>query len=214
MGRTSRVIDRRRIMVGVVRRIRGMVGGRLEMVVGLDRLGTATAAGIGREMETEAGLAHRVMAVGLDRLGTAGILGMEAGLVPLGTGMEAGLDRLEMAVELLGMVEAAGLLLLLVPRRRLDLRLRRGQLQPLLIGQLQPLLIGQLLDLLQEDLTLGILRVGRSRRNGLSRRLVRGQVDLVGITMARRRGRLVIVAKPALAAVDVREVNRNEIVQA
>jgi hypothetical protein len=209
-------------MVGVVRRIRGMVGGRLEMVVGLDRLGTATAAGIGREMETEAGLAHRVMAVGLDRLGTAGILGMEAGLVPLGTGMEAGLDRLEMAVELLGMVEAAGLLLLLVPRRRLDLRLRRGRLQPLLIGQLQPLLIGrlqplligQLLDLLQEDLTLGILRVGRSRRNGLSRRLVRGQVDLVGITMARRRGRLVIVAKPALAAVDVREVNRNEIVQA
>jgi hypothetical protein len=206
MGRTSRVIDRRRIMVGVVRRIRGMVGGRQEMVVGLDRLGTATAAGIGREMETEAGLAHRVMAVGLDRLGTAGILGMEEGLDRLGTGMEEGLDRLEMAVELLGMVEAGGLLLLLVPRRRLDLRLRRGRLQPLLIGQL--------LDLLQEDLTLGILRVGRSRRNGLSRRLVRGQVDLVGITMARRRGRLVIVAKPALAAVDVREVNRNEIVQA
>ena len=42
MGRTSRVIDRRRIMVDV-RRILEMVGGRLEMVVGLDHLETATA---------------------------------------------------------------------------------------------------------------------------------------------------------------------------
>jgi hypothetical protein len=49
----------------------------------------------------------------------------------------------------------------------------------------------------------------RSRLNGLSR-LVRGRVDLVGITMAQRRGRRVIAAKRALAAVDVREVNRNE----
>jgi hypothetical protein len=56
--------------------------------------------------------------------------------------------------------------------------------------------------------------VVRSRRNGLSRRLVRGRVDLAGITMARRRGRRVIAAKPVLVAVGVREVNRNEAFQA
>jgi hypothetical protein len=47
MGRISRDIDRRRIMVGVVRRILGMAEGRLEMetVVELGRRGTEMVDG-------------------------------------------------------------------------------------------------------------------------------------------------------------------------
>jgi hypothetical protein len=206
-GRISLVIDRHRIMVGGVRRIRVMVGGRLEMVVGLDRLVTATAGGIGRGMEMETGLDLRVMAVGLDRLGTAGILGMGEGLGPLAMEMEAGVDHRAMVVGLgrLEMGEVAG------PQHLLLVRHQHHVLLPLLVPRLLRGL--HRVVLLREDLIQGIRRVVGSRLNGLSR-LVRGRVDLVGITMAQRRGRLVIAAKPALAAVGVREVNRNEIVQA
>ena len=200
MGRTSRVIDRHQIMVDV-RRILEMVGGRLEMVVGLDRLETETGLGLpGMEMEAE--LDRRVMERGLGRPEMAGILVMGEEHVPLAT--VAGLDRLGMGEgagpqrQLLGRHQHHALRLLLVLRRRLGQRLLRGLHRVVL---------------LRADLIRGIRRVVRSRRSGLSR-LVRDRVDLVGITMAQRRGRLVIAAKPALAAVGVREVNRNEIVQA
>jgi hypothetical protein len=176
MDRISRDIDRRRIMVEVVRRIRGMVEGRLEM--GEER--------VLRAMEGEL----LVMAVG------PGHLGMVVELVRLETVVGLGL---------LGIREAAGR-----PLRHVLPR-HRGQHRRLVL--LQPLLIGQLLDRCREDLILVIRRVVRSRRNGLSRRQVRGRVGLVEITMARRRDRRVIAAKPVLVAVGVREVNRDEAFQ-
>jgi hypothetical protein len=204
MGRTSRDIARRRIMVDV-RLIQGTEGGRPEMVEGRDRLGMEMA-GIGLGMETglvllgtemeEGGIA-REMAVGLDRPETAGILGMGEERAPLA--MVAGLG-------LLGMVEAAG-------RLSRPVRLRhRGRHRRLVL--LQRLLIGQPLDLRLEGLIPGIRRVVRGLRNGLSRRLVRGRVDLGEITMAQRRGRRVIAARPALVVVGVREGNRNDFFQA
>jgi hypothetical protein len=179
MGRTSRVIGRRRTMDGrqiMVEGHRGtaMVGIDRGMAMGLDHLG----------MEMEVGLDRRVM---------AGILGMVEGL------------------DHRGMEEVAGLLLLLGPRQHHVLLRHRGRPRRLVLRQ--PLLIGQLLDLRQEGLIPGIRRAERGRRNGLSRRLARGRVDLVGITMAQRRGRRVIAAKPVLAAAGVREVNRNEAFQ-
>jgi hypothetical protein len=196
MGRTSRGIARRRTMEGV-RRI-------LEMEAGL--LGMETA-GIGRGMETGPDLLGMEMEAGLDRPGMAGILEMGVGLVPLATVVVLGRPE---------MVEAAGPQRFLLGRHRhhvllllllLVLHLRLGLLQ-----RLQAVLLRVVL--LREDLIQGIRRVVRSRRNGLSRRLVRGRVDLAGITMARRRGRRVIAAKPVLVAVGVREVNRNEAFQA
>jgi hypothetical protein len=209
MGRTSRVIDRRRIMVDA-RRILEMAAGRREMVEGHDHPGMGMVDGHlemveelvrqGTVMET--GVDRRVMALGLDLLETAGILGMVEGLVPLAT--VVGLDHR-------GMAEVAGLLLLLGLRQHHVLPRRRGRHRRLVLRQ--PLLIGQLLDLRREGLIPGIRRVVRSRLNGLSRRLVRGRVDLVGITMAQRRGRRVIAAKPVLAVAAGREVNRNEAFQ-
>jgi hypothetical protein len=201
MGRTSRDIVRRRIMVDV-RLIQGTEEGRPEMVEVHDRLGMEMA-GIGLGMgtglvllgtEMEAAGIAREMAVGLDRPETAGILAMVAGL------------------GLLGMVEAAGRLSRPVPLRR-PVRLRhRGRHRRLVL--LQRLLIGQPLDLRLEGLIPGIRRVVRGLRNGLSRRLVRGRVDLGEITMAQRRGRRVIAARPALVVVGVREGNRNDFFQA
>jgi hypothetical protein len=200
MGRTSRVIDRRRTMVVGVRRTRGMVGGHLEMGTvgelvrrGMEMVDGHLGMGEGRVLRAMEGELLG-MAVGLGHQGTVGEL------VPL---------RIR---------EAAGRLLRPVPLLRLVLlrhrhrHRHRGRHQRLVL--LQPQLIDQLLDLLREDLIQGIRRVVRSRRNGLSRRLVRGRVDLAGITMARRRGRRVIAAKPVLVAVGVREVNRNEAFQA
>jgi hypothetical protein len=171
----------------------------MEMVEG--HRGTATA-GIGRGMET--GLARpgmemaehdrRVMELGLGHPEMAGIQAMGEGLAPLVTSA-AGLDRL-------GILEVAGPQHLLLGRHQ-----RLGRLLRLQLGLLRVVL-------LRADLIRGIRRVVRSRRNGPSHRLVRVREDLVGITMERRRGRPVIVAKPVLAAVGVREVNRNEIVQA
>jgi hypothetical protein len=209
MGRTSRVIVRHRIMVGGVRRILEMVGGhrgmeteagidRRGMEPGPDRLEMAEILGMGEgldhlETATAAGIDRRVMELGLGHPEMGEILGMGEGLDHLAT--EVGLGRL-------GMVEVAGpqrLLLSLLLRLGLHLHLRLVQLQVVL---------------LREDLIQGINRVARSRRNGLSHRLVRVRVDLAGITMALRRSRPVIAAKPALVAVGVQEVNRNENYQA
>jgi hypothetical protein len=209
MGRTSRDIVRRRIMVDV-RLIQGTEEGRPEMVEVHDRLGMEMA-GIGLGMgtglvllgtEMEAAGIAREMAVGLDRPETAGILGMGEERAPLA--MVAGLGRL-------GMVEAAGRLSRPVPLRRPDRLRHRGRHRRLVL--LQRLLIGQPLDLRLEGLIPGIRRVVRGLRNGLSRRLVRGRVDLGEITMAQRRGRRVIAARRALV-VGVREGNRNDFFQA
>jgi hypothetical protein len=197
MGRTSLVIARRQIMA-VVLRIPEMEAGRLGTAVGLDhlemgmaddRLGMVTELGL-LVMEMEAGLGHRGTVVALGRPGMEVILEVELGRLAMGEA--AGLQLL-----LLGLHQHHVLRLLLVPRQRLG--------QCLLLGRHQVVL-------LREDLIPGIRKVARSRRNGLSR-LARGRVDSVEITMAPRRGKRVIAAKPALVAVGVREVNRNEAFQ-
>jgi hypothetical protein len=205
MARTSLAIARRhRIMVEeIVRR---------EMVVGRDHLGMGAAALDRRVMAMVEGHVLRAMAEALV------LLELEGELLRVGLGHRvtaAGRDRLGME-----MVGAGRRLLHGQQHLRLALHQRRVLLLRLVLLLLRRHDLHRRRDLhrlgqRREVLSRGIRKEERSRRNGLSRRLVRDRAGLVAITMAQRHGRPVIAAKPVLAAAEhVREANLDEALQA
>jgi hypothetical protein len=210
----ERVIVRHRIMaVELVRREMVEGHGHLGMETAeLGRLGMETVELDRREMETVEEHVLRATAEALVLLEMGGELlrvGHDHQVTVEGPGlrvMVAGLDRP-------GTEERPGRRLRLVQRHlRLALLPVRGQHRRLVLHRR---LVRLRLDRRRGGLTLGIRREERSRRNGLSRRLVRDRADLVAITMAQRHGRRVIAAKPVLAATEhVREANLDEALQA